>query len=78
MATIIIETTAEEQRKVIEAISKLAGQTVAYSKLAKEAKVPENRVRYVVTDLLESGKITRTATKAMSKHYVRYMYDVVR
>ena len=78
MAVIQILTTPEEQRKVLEAISRLEGQTVAYTTIAKEADVPDNRVRYIITDLLEAGKIKRETTKAMSKHYVRYKYGVVK
>lgn len=78
MAVIQILTTPEEQRKVLEAISRLEGQTVAYSAIAKEAGVPDNRVRYIITDLLETNKIKRETTKAMSKHYVRYKYGVVK
>jgi ribosomal protein L19E len=78
MAIIEIKTTQDEQRKVLDAIAKLEGQTVALSKIAEVAKIPENRTRYVITDLLDAGKIKRIATKAMSKHYVRYRYELVK
>lgn len=77
MAQINIVTTAEEQEKVLEAIKKLQGQTVAVSAIAKEAYMNPNRVRYVITDLLEAGKIKREATKAFNKNYIRYKYEVV-
>jgi ribosomal protein L19E len=78
MAIIEIKTTQDEQRKVLDAIAKLEGQTVALSKIAEVAKIPENRTRYVITDLLDAGKIKRIATKTMSKHYVRYRYELVK
>lgn len=77
MAQINIVTTQEEQAKVLTAIKKLQGTTVAVSTIAKTAGMNQNRVRYVVADLLEAGKIKREATKAFNKHYVRYKYEVV-
>lgn len=77
MAQINIVTTTEEQAKVLQAIKTLQGQTVAVSAIAKEAGLNQNRVRYVVTDLLDSGKIKREPTKAFNKHYIRYKYEVV-
>lgn len=77
MAQINITTTAEEQTKVLEAIKKLQGKTVAISGIAKEAGVNKNRVRYVVADLLDMGKIKREPTKAFNEHYIRYKYEVV-
>lgn len=47
------------------------------TRVAKEAGIGNNRVRYVITDLIEAGKVKRIATKAMSKHYVRYKYEVL-
>ena len=77
MATIKIVTTQIEQDKVLEAIRKLQGKTVAVSAIALEARMNQNRVRYVITDLLEAGKITREATKAFNKNSIRYKYEVV-
>lgn len=77
MAQINIITTAEEQAKVLQAVKKLQGQTVAVSLIAKEAGMNQNRVRYVITDLLEAGKIKREATKAFNKNYIRYKYEVL-
>ena len=77
MAQINITTTEEEQNCVLEAIKKLSGKTVAVSAIAKEAGMNQNRVRYVVSDLEEAGKIKRIPTKAFNEHYVRYMYEVL-
>ncbi len=77
MAQIVIKTTEEEQQKVLVAIKKLQGETVPVSKIAKEAKMNPNRVRYVISDLLEAGKIKREATKAFNKNYIRYKYEVM-
>lgn len=77
MAQINIITTAEEQKIVLEAIRKLQGQTIAVAAIAREADMNPNRVRYVITDLLESGKVKREASKAFNKHYVRYKYEVL-
>lgn len=77
MAQISIVTTVEEQEKVLKAIIKLQGQTVAVSAIAREAGMNQNRVRYVITDLIEAGKIKREATKAFNKNYIRYKYEVL-
>lgn len=77
MAQINITTTEEEQNCVLEAIKKLSGKTVAVSAIAKEAGMNQNRVRYVVSDLEEAGKIKRVPTKAFNEHYIRYRYEVL-
>lgn len=77
MAQITITTTPEEQEKVLAAIKKLQGQTVAVSTIATVANMNQSRVRYVITDLLEAGKIKRDATKAFNKNYIRYKYEVL-
>lgn len=77
MAQINITTTEEEQNCVLEAIRKLSGKTVAVSAIAKEAGMNQNRVRYVVSDLEEAGKIKRIPTKAFNEHYIRYRYEVL-
>lgn len=77
MAQINITTTESEQTCVLEAIRKLSGKTVAVSAIAKEAGMNQNRVRYVVSDLEEAGKIKRIPTKAFNEHYIRYRYEVL-
>jgi DNA-binding IclR family transcriptional regulator len=77
MAQINITTTESEQNCVLEAIRKLSGKTVAVSAIAKEAGMNQNRVRYVVSDLEEAGKIKRIPTKAFNEHYIRYRYEVL-
>lgn len=77
MAQINITTTESEQSCVLEAIRKLSGRTVAVSAIAKEAGINQNRVRYIISDLEEAGKIKRIPTKAFNEHYVRYMYEVL-
>ena len=76
MAQINIVTTPEEQEIVLKAIATLSGQTVAVSDIAKKAGINQNRVRYVITDLEEAGKIKRIPTKAFNTHYIRYKYEV--
>ena len=77
MAQINIATTKEEQSCVLDAIKKLAGKTIAVSAIAKAAHMNQNRVRYVITDLEEAGKIKRIPTKAFNEHYIRYMSEVL-
>lgn len=77
MAQINIITTADEREKVLNALKELVDKTVAVSEIAKKAGMNPNRVRYVVTDLEDAGKIRRIPTKAFNKHYVRYKYEIV-
>ena len=77
MAQINIVTTEEEQNKALEAIRKLGSQTIAVSAIAKESGLNRNRVRYVIADLEEAGKIKRIPTKAFNEHYIRYRYEVL-
>lgn len=77
MAQINITTTEDEQSRVLEAIKRLSGKTVAVSAIAKEAGMNQNRVRYVITDLEEASKIKRVPTKSFNEHYIRYKYEVL-
>ena len=77
MAQINITTTEDEQSRVLEAIKRLSGKTVAVSAIAKEAGMNQNRVRYVITDLEEANRIKRVPTKAFNAHYIRYAYEVI-
>lgn len=77
MAQINITTTAEEQDRVLEALRKLQGQTVAVSTIASMAGMNQSRVRYAITDLEEDGKIKRIPVKAFNVHYIRYKYEVL-
>lgn len=77
MAQINITTTTEEQNRVLEVIKKLQGQTVAVSAIASMAEMNQSRVRYVITDLEEAGKIKRVPVKAFNVHYIRYKYEVL-
>lgn len=78
MASIVITTTLEEQDKVLKALKELQGQTVAVSQIARTAGMNQNRVRYVIADLLEADKIKRIPTKAFNTHYIRYKYEVTK
>lgn len=77
MAQITITTTAEEQHKILETLIKLQGQTVPVSKIARDAKLNPNRVRYIIADLEDLGKIRRVPTRMFNEHYIRYKYEVL-
>lgn len=78
MAKIEIITTPEEQELVLEALKKFEGTTVPVTTIAKQANLKQNRVRYVLVDLEDAGKIRRVPTKAFNSHYIRYKYDIVK
>lgn len=77
MAQINIVTSAEEQQCVLDAIKSLEGDTIAISTIATAAGLNKNRVRYIVSDLEDAGKIRRVPTKAFNQHYIRYKYEVL-
>lgn len=77
MPKITIETTHEEQEAVLKAIKSLDGQVVAVRVIAEEAGLPQSRARYALIDLIEAGKVSREASKAFNKHYVRYSYKII-
>ncbi len=78
MASITVTTTEEEQLSVLAAIATFKNETVAMSAIAKKAGINQNRVRYVITDLEEAGKIKRVPTKAFNARYVRYQYIILK
>lgn len=77
MARITINTTAEERSAVLSVLMNIGKQTIAMSAIAKKARMNPNRVRYIIADLEETGKIRKIPTKAFNKHYIRYRYEVV-
>lgn len=77
MAHFEITTTPEEQAKVLEVLRNLQGNTVSVSKVASIATLPQSRVRYVLTDLVDAGKVCKVPTKAFNARYIRYRYDVM-
>lgn len=77
MAHFVVETTAEEQKTVMEVLKEVQGQTIPVSKIASMAKLSTSRTRYVLIDLIDAGKVERVATKAFNKHYVRYSYKIL-
>lgn len=78
MAKITVETSAEEQEKVMQAIKELNEQVVPVSTIAKHAGLKESRTRYVLMDLIDQGRIERVPHKAFNKHYVRYKYRIIK
>jgi Fic family protein len=77
MAKIIIETTPEEQAKVLKVLESLKGEVTPVSAIACMAGLSQSRTRYVLVDLVDSGKVEKVAHKAFNKYYVRYSYNVL-
>lgn len=77
MAQFTVNTTAEEQEKVLKAIKELNGETAPVSTIARMAGLGHSRVRYTIQDLVDAGRIMKVPTKAINKHYVRYCYRVL-
>lgn len=77
MAKIIINTSLDEQNKVLKALTFFNGKTVSVSAIADKAGLNQNRVRYIITDLEELNKVKKVPTKSFNRHYVRYRYEVI-
>ena len=77
MAQIIIETTREEQDKVMKAVKDLDGKVTPVATIASMVGMSPTRTRYVLLDLIEQGRIERVPHKAFNKHYVRYSYEII-
>lgn len=77
--TIDVVTTPEEQDTVYKAIVDIVSKEdcskgISVSRIAKKAHMSTNRVRYVVDDLVDNGRIERFPVKAYNEHYIRYGY----
>lgn len=77
MATIKITTTPEEHEKVLEALRVIGNKTASVAMIADEAQMTQNRTRYTLVDLEESGKIKKHLVRAFNDKYKRYSYEVV-
>lgn len=77
MAHITIKTMPEEQEYLLGVLRKLSGKTISVSAIATRAKMKPSRVRYVLMDLEEAGKIKRIPVKAYNARYIRYKYEVL-
>lgn len=77
MAVIKITTTPEEHEAVIAALRVIGNKPASVAKIADEAQMTQNRTRYTLVDLEESGKIKRNLVKAFNEKYKRYSYEVV-
>lgn len=77
MAQFTVNTTTEEQSRVLKAIVELNGETAPVSVIARMTELRQSRVRYAIQDLVDAGRIEKVPTKAFNKHYVRYCYKVL-
>lgn len=77
MAQFMVETTIEEQEAVLEVLKEIGEETVPVRVIAEKVGLRQSRVRYVLIDLEQAGKIERIVSKAFNKHYVRYAYRVI-
>lgn len=77
MASITIETTPDEQQKVLDVLSEIGEKVVPVATIASKACLNATRTRYVLLDLAEKGCIQRIPSKAFNKHYVRYYYKII-
>lgn len=78
MANIVIQTTDEEQQKIIDVLKQIVPmRAISVAKIAKEAHLNSTRARYAIMDLEEQGRLKRIPLKAFNKNYIRYGYKVL-
>lgn len=77
MAHFVVETTPEEQDKVLAVLRQVEGKTVPVSQIAKLAGLSQSRTRYVIIDLVDAGLVQKVPTKQFNKHYMRYSYVIL-
>lgn len=78
MAIINVKIEESEKTSMIKAIKKHKGKTISVAKLAQEAGQNPNRARFVISELLEEGRIKRVTTKTFNDRYIRYAYDIIK
>ncbi|MNU34858.1 hypothetical protein D3C71_234430 [compost metagenome] len=78
MAGMKLKVDPQEKLDLKKAVKTLEGQTVAVSKIAKEAGINPNRARFILEEMIEEGTIKRETTKAFNANYIRYRYEVIK
>lgn len=79
MAKITITISEDEKKDVIKAIKRLGKhEMLAVSKIAKEAGMNPNRVRFIIEDLVDEGRIVRHVAKSFNARWIRYKYEVIK
>mgnify|MGYP001302958823 CR=1 FL=1 len=77
MAKINIHTTKDEQDLVLIALGGFKDKVVSTYTISKLVGLSPSKVRYVIMDLEEAGKVRRIPVKAFNKHYIRYKYEIL-
>jgi RIO-like serine/threonine protein kinase len=76
MASIEIKIPEEEKLRILQALRTMQNKVVSVATIAKTAKLNPNRSRFIIEDLIEEGRITRTVAKTFNERYIRYTYTV--
>ncbi len=76
MATVTIQTSNAEKLRILEALHEVGDRQVTLRELGVMTEKSPTRVRYILLDLEEEGKIKRVPIVAFNKNYVRYKYVV--
>ena len=73
-----IKLTSVEKEEVVLGLRKAKGSTISVAKFAKGLNMNPNRVRFVIDELIEEGRIEKIITKEFNEHYRRYKYKVIK
>ena len=76
MALINIKTSEEDKMQVIESIKKLKSQAMSVAKIARNANMNPNKVRFTIEDLIAENRVEKVAIIQYHSKYNRYVYIV--
>lgn len=73
---IVIEISEQEKLEVMKLMKKFEGVPVSIAKIAESGDLNPNRTRFVVSDLVEEGRLKKILVKDYGPHYRRYAYTI--
>lgn len=77
MATVCINTSAEEQQRVYDFIRTLSGEQISISEIARAIGMPQSRTRYALDDLVSDNRVEKIPVRQFNRNYVRYTYKAI-
>lgn len=76
MATLTIKIEKHEKDKMILAVAKHKDKASSVATIAKEAKIPANRARFIMEEMIAEGSVRKVVAKKFNDKYIRYKYEV--
>lgn len=76
MANIPLNIKEYEKINVLNAVRLLKDKATSVDKIASMTDISSNRVRFVIEDLLDEGRLFREVVKNYGPRYIRYKYSI--